>query len=245
LPVLFVWAWMEGRKRPAFFSTDRLVILSGLAFAGDLAFWHIAIFNTTMANATLLACLSPIWVLLLSNLVLGERVTRAMFGGIIICVLGALLLVGGGLVAAPERIWGDIAGFITSLFFATYILTFRLARRSTDVKAATLTYHSTLVTAAVLLVVAIISGENFIPATLGGAIALLALGIVSQAAGQGLLAVAIGSLSAAFSSLVIFMEVVAAAFLGWAFFGEHLTGYQAAGGALILAGIFMARPRKA
>ncbi|MEN0088650.1 MAG: EamA/RhaT family transporter, partial [Pseudomonadota bacterium] len=42
LPVLFVWAWAESRQRPALFSTNRLVMLSGLAFAGDLAFWHIA-----------------------------------------------------------------------------------------------------------------------------------------------------------------------------------------------------------
>ncbi|MEO0635040.1 MAG: DMT family transporter [Pseudomonadota bacterium] len=244
LPVLFIWAWVESRQRPAFFSTNKLVVLSGLAFAGDLAFWHIAIFNTTMANATLLACLSPVWVLLLSNWVLGEHVTRAMFGGIVICIAGALLLVGGGIVAAPERLWGDLAGLITSFFFATYILTFRFARRTTDVKPATLTFHSSVITAAALLVIALVSGETFLPTTIGGAIALLALGIISHAGGQGLLAVAIGSLSAAFSSLVIFMEVVAAAFLGWAFFGEHLTAYQAAGGALILAGIFMARPRK-
>jgi drug/metabolite transporter (DMT)-like permease len=245
LPVLYVWAWLETRKRPALASTNRLVVLSGMFFAGDLAFWHLAIFNTTMANATLLACLTPIWVSLLSGIVLKEHVSPVQFAGVAICVVGALMLVGGGIVADPDRLFGDICGLITSFFFASYLLAFRMARRDGVARPATLTYHSSIVTAVILFGIALISGENFIPTTVLGAVALLALGFVSHAGGQGLLAVAIGSLSAAFSSLVIFMEVVAAVILGWAFFGEHLAWYQSLGGALILAGIVVARPRKA
>ena len=59
----------------------------------------------------------------------------------------------------------------------------------------------------------------------------------------GLLAVALGSLSAAFSSLVIFIEALAAAILGWLVLSEHLTPLQFLGGALILAGVWVARPK--
>jgi drug/metabolite transporter (DMT)-like permease len=58
-----------------------------------------------------------------------------------------------------------------------------------------------------------------------------------------LLAIALGSLPATFSSLVIFLEAVAAAALGWIVLGERLSLVQAVGGLLILAGIFIARPR--
>ncbi|MCO5134608.1 MAG: EamA family transporter [Phyllobacteriaceae bacterium] len=54
---------------------------------------------------------------------------------------------------------------------------------------------------------------------------------------------ALGSLSAAFSSLVIFVEALAAAFFGWAVFGETLSPLQFAGAALILTGIWIARPK--
>jgi drug/metabolite transporter (DMT)-like permease len=50
-------------------------------------------------------------------------------------------------------------------------------------------------------------------------------------------------LPATFSSLVIFLEAIAAATFGWIFLGEALSPVQAIGGALILLGIFMARPR--
>jgi drug/metabolite transporter (DMT)-like permease len=72
---------------------------------------------------------------------------------------------------------------------------------------------------------------------------LLALALVSQVGGQGLLAFALGSLPATFSSLVIFLEAVAAAALGWIALGETLTPIQALGGLLIVVGIFIARPR--
>ena len=51
---------------------------------------------------------------------------------------------------------------------------------------------------------------------------LVALALVSQVGGQGLLAVALGTLPATFSSLVIFLEAIAAAAFGWVVLGEAL-----------------------
>jgi drug/metabolite transporter (DMT)-like permease len=62
-----------------------------------------------------------------------------------------------------------------------------------------------------------------IPQTLQGIAALLAMSYISHAGGQGLLAVALGRLPAVFSSLVIFLEAIAAAVFGWAILGEELT----------------------
>jgi drug/metabolite transporter (DMT)-like permease len=82
-----------------------------------------------------------------------------------------------------------------------------------------------------------------LPRSGAGLANLLALALVSQVAGQGLLAVALGSLPATFSSLVIFIEAIAAAAFGWIFLGEALGTLQFMGGILILAGIYIARPR--
>jgi drug/metabolite transporter (DMT)-like permease len=84
-----------------------------------------------------------------------------------------------------------------------------------------------------------------LPHTLQGVAALTAIALVSHAGGQGLLAVALGRLPPVFSSLVIFLEAVVAAICGWIALGEALTLVQALGGALILLGIWTARPRPA
>jgi drug/metabolite transporter (DMT)-like permease len=58
-----------------------------------------------------------------------------------------------------------------------------------------------------------------------------------------LLSVALGALPATFSSLVIFLEAIAAAAFGWMLLGEALGWAQTLGGLFILAGIWVARPR--
>ncbi len=55
---------------------------------------------------------------------------------------------------------------------------------------------------------------------------------------------ALGRLPAGFSSLVIFLEAIAAALLAWLVLGEALGPLQGLGGGLILAGIAVARPRR-
>ena len=61
---------------------------------------------------------------------------------------------------------------------------------------------------------------------------------------ETLLAYALGHLPAAFSSLVLFIEALAAALFGWILLAEPVSAIQAAGGAMILAGIYLARPRR-
>ncbi|MDA8870002.1 DMT family transporter [Rhizobiaceae bacterium] len=246
LPALLIWAIIEQRRagRPLFKALrfDRAVLLAGLFFVGDLTFWHVAILNTTIANATLLSCLAPVWVVLLSGTFIGEPVDRRVFYGLALCLVGAAFLIGENMALAPERLKGDLAGVATSFFFGLYFLAMRVARRTHS--AGTATFLSACITASGLLIVALIGGGPMWPQTTEGVQALLALSLFSQVIGQGLLSVALGALSAAFGSLVIFVEALAAAVLGWAVLDETISLVQAAGGALILSGIWIARPRK-
>lgn len=250
LPLLYLWARASRTADSpsiADHARRRSVLLAGLFFAGDLLFWHVAILHTSIANATFLACLAPIWVALLSRATLEEAVSRRTLQGLGVCLPGAGLLIlssGTGTGAGAGGHWlGDLYGIATSFFFGLYFLAVRSARR--HMSAGDSTFLSSMVTAAILLVAALGAGEGFIPATWKGAGNLVALGVISHAGGQGLLAVALGILSASFSSLVIFVEAIAAAVFGWAFAGEPLSLLQVAGGLLILLGIWVARPRPA
>ena len=93
--------------------------------------------------------------------------------------------------------------------------------------------------------VAVLFEPHILPQTWQGAAALLAMAWVSHAGGQGLLVFALGRLPAVFSSLVIFLEAMAAALFGWALLAEPLSLPQALGGALILVGIWADRAAKA
>lgn len=243
LPFLAAWALTEPRECRAMFSTDRAVVLSGLFFASDLFFWHLSIFATTVANATFIATMAPVWVAFGAWLVFRERISRVNFLGLALCLIGGAALIGQSYSFAPARLVGDGYALVTSLFFGLYMLAISNARTRLKIGAGSLAFMSAAITAACLFAVAMLFETNFMPRSLNGWLTLLSLAIISQVLGQGLLAVALGRLPATFSSLVIFLEAVGAAALGWLVLSEALGQLQLFGGALILLGIWVARPR--
>lgn len=245
LPFLAVWALSEPKETRAMFSADRAVLLSGLFFAGDLFFWHLSILATTVANATFIATMAPVWVAFGAWVVFREKISQANFMGLALCLIGGAALIGQSYSFAPERLLGDGYALVTSVFFGLYMLAVSNARTRLKIGAGSLAFMSAAVTCAVLFVVAMLLETNFMPRSLNGWLTLLSLAIVSQVLGQGLLAVALGKLPATFSSLVIFLEAVGAAALGWLVLNEALGAVQLFGGALILFGIWIARPRTA
>jgi drug/metabolite transporter (DMT)-like permease len=250
LPVLYAWMRVEEARAagppdlsPRFTAP---VVATGLFFAADLFFWHLAILNTTVANATFFATTAPVWVVIFGWLVYRRRVSSAALAGLGLCLLGGLALVGQSFALAPGRLVGDGLAEMTAVFFGAYFLAVEKARERH--RAARATFYMSTIAAAILAVVAlgatVFLGQRFLPLDVRGWAVLIALGWVSHVGGQGLLAVALGSLPAMFSSLVIFLEALAAAGLGWLVLSEAVTLLQALGGLVILAGIWIARPRE-
>ncbi|MDX7953342.1 EamA family transporter, partial [Lichenihabitans sp. Uapishka_5] len=110
--------------------------------------------------------------------------------------------------------------------------------------AARVTFEMSLVTAAILFVVALTLEDTILPRSAGGVVALVSLSLVSHAGGQGLLSFALGLLPAVFSSLVIFLEAIAAAIAAFVVLGEPISALQTSGGLLIVIGIWVARPSR-
>ena len=243
LPLLYVWMRFEERDTapPRRFSTPAL--LAGLAFSGDLFFWHLSIVTTNVANATFFATTAPVWVVLFGWLLFKARASANVLAGLGLCLCGGALLVAESLQISARSALGDLYGLATGVFFGLYFLAVQAARRRAS--AAQVTFEATAVTAAILLVVAIALEPRLLPRSNSGLAALLAMAWVSHAGGQGLLSVALGRLPAAFSSLVIFLEAIAAASFAYLILGEPVSEFQALGGVAILLGIFVARPRAA
>jgi drug/metabolite transporter (DMT)-like permease len=243
LPLLYAWMRIEERKAPADAPRARFskaTILAGLVFTGDLLVWHLAILKTTVANATFFATMAPLVVVLVVWLALRQKVSRSTFIGLGLCLLGGAALIGQSMQADPARLTGDLFGLATAFFFGLYFIAASKARKTAG--AARVTFEASLITAALLFIVAFLFEPRLIPQTWQGAASLVAMSYVSHAGGQGLLSIALGSLPPVFSSLVIFLESIAAAVFGWVILGESLTLIQAFGGALILMGIWVARP---
>ena len=118
LPIVYAWMRIEERpgssERPLVFFS-RASILAGLAFTGDLFFWHLSILRTTVANATFFAAGAPLFVILITWLVLKQRIQTGTVVGLLICLAGGAALIGQSLQVHPDRLQGDLFGIATAL----------------------------------------------------------------------------------------------------------------------------------
>lgn len=247
IPVFWVWAAVEGRRhrqseleRTRFRRSDLwLMVFAGAVFAANISAYAWAVHLTSVANASLLSNLAPIFVALASFLLFGERVSRGFIAAMAAAIVGVTILVSDKLALGRSELLGDALGVFSSLAFAFYLMAvgrLRLRRRSSTVMAS-----AVVVTALALLALSVATGESLWPGTLYGWADLLALALVSHALGQGLLAVALAHVSATFSAVSLLTLPVTAALYGWLFFGEPLSLDQAIGAPIVLASILAAR----
>ena len=243
LALPFLWAWMLAESRPAAAPANaarerRLMTLAGLFFAGDLAVWHWSIVLTSVAAATLLANLAPIFVTLAVWLLFRQRPTLPFTCGLAVGITGVALLVGADVRLSGMALLGDVLGVITAMFYAAYQLTVTRLRSTTA--TSRIMAWSSLVMAAALLSIALVSGEQFLPVTAAGWAKVTALALIAQVAGQSLIAYAMAHLPPRLSSVGLLLQPVMAALFAWALLGETLGAFQIVGGIMVLVGIRIA-----
>jgi drug/metabolite transporter (DMT)-like permease len=244
LPPLWLWAMVERRLQsappePANWKDIGLLALTGLAYGGDLAFWHWSVRYTTVANAILLSNLTPILVTVASFFLFGERFSRLFILGVVLGVGGAAILVMQSTSLGGHSVLGDAFGLITAFFYTAYLMA--AARVRARQSTAVVIGWSSLVAALPLLLLAWAMGEDFVAETWRGWLILLGLGVICQAAGQGMIVHALAHLPAAFASIVLLLQPAIAIALAWALLDEPLRPLQSLGVAVIVAGIVCAR----
>jgi len=243
LPVLAVMAVMVGGGRTARFTPALIAIvaLSGLLFAADLASWHLGIVRTKLANATLFgnstSLIYPIYGFIIARLWPSLREG----GALALAAVGALLLMGRSYELSPEHLTGDLLSLLAGIFYTVYFIA--IARARAALAPLPLLAASTLASALPMLGFALAMGETLWPTDWRP---LIALALVSQVVGQGLMVYVLGRLSPLVIGLGLLSQPVIAATIGWLWFGETLGAVDLAGAALIALALVLVRaPTKA
>jgi drug/metabolite transporter (DMT)-like permease len=215
-----------------------------LGFAGAFAFGNWGIRLSTATNAALLITVEPISLILLSPLVLGERLTRREVVGVMLTLLGATVIVVNGIpgvsVALAPHWRGDLLLVLSGLAYASYSLFARdvLARH----RALPVTAWSILWGTAAMVPFATaewLAGDRpewTWPVVLG----TLYLGLVITALGYLLWNWALERVEAPRVAIFLNIQPLVGALLGALWLHETLTPFTVAGGLLILAGVHVA-----
>lgn len=248
LPVLGLWMGLEQRRPGRTVATTGALLpiaLAGLFFGIDVVLYNASLGFTTIANASLLGNLSPVAVVLGGWLLFSQRPSRRILGALALAVAGAMMLVLPKFTAttapapAPAGLFGDSLAIAAAISYAAYIMAISRARDRAE--PGRISLIASAICAVFCLVTAFALGETTMPASLQGWLAVIALGLVSHAMGQGLITLALGHYGASAASLVMVWPAMVAVLAAWALFGEQPSPVQAFGGIAILAAVLMVR----
>lgn len=226
---------------------SKMALWAGVFFALDLGFWHYGIHYTSVTNATVLSNLTPVVVTAFAWIFLKQRPKALFLVAVAAAVGGAWLMAiekgGGKLVNQPL---GDLLSVFTALWYSLYFLSMAEGRKTETTSA--LMFWVSVTGAPLILIAALLLREPIFPTSALGWGALVGLGLM-HVTGQGSIAWAMGRLPTSTASVVVLIQPIVAAYLGWIPFAEPIGPLQALGAAVTLAGVVLAqwasRPRPA
>lgn len=232
------WVLVSGSPRPTVLQTRDLLFVGALLHGVYLGSVFTAIWLGVEAGiAALIVCLQPILSALLARWMLGERMTRVQWAGLLIGLLGAALVVsrklGDGVGA-----WGGLALCVLGLFGIS-IATIYQKKHCADAPmraGAVVQYVGALV---VTVPLALIFETREINWTGEFVFALVWLVLVLSVGAVGLLMLLIQRGEASKVASLFFLVPPCTAVMAWALFGETLGLLAAFGVALTAVGVAM------
>lgn len=242
LPVLLVLALAERRRhgpRPG--GHRGLALLAGIFFAADLVFWHHSIAAVGAGLATVLANVQVVLVPLAAWLVLRERPDRRVVASVPVVLAGVVLISGvvGADAYGDDPALGVAFGLATAIMYSAFLLVFRAGIPDVRRPAGPL-FWATLASAVATLPAGAALGELELEPAWPAHGWLVALALTGQVLGWLLIAVALPSVPAALTSVVLTVQPVLAVVLAVLLLDESPSAVQLAGIAVVLAGILLA-----
>ncbi len=229
-----LWLLLPGARR----GYGRDLLPAALAYAGTLVCFVVATKLTTAAAAIFLQSTAPVWVLVLSPLLLGEPMRGRDLPYVLAAGVGlGLVFLGSRQAAAtaPDPALGNVVALASGLFFALLMLTLRRlaragARGDRSLQATVLgNVFACLACLPFALPVAAVAPRD-------GA-AILYLGVVQIGLAYWLFNRGLRDLPAIEVSLLVLIEPVLNPLWTWLLHGERPGALAIAGGAVMLAAL--------
>jgi drug/metabolite transporter (DMT)-like permease len=229
-------AFSEGRLSPA---GILWALLGGLFFALDLGLWASGVMLSGATTPTLLANMAPIWVGLGAMLFFREQLGFTFWGGLMLALAGAVIVLGVDLNRGVSLGLGSSLGLIASLFYGGYYLIMQRARAHLD--SITSFWIVTFCGTLALLLANVILGQRLTGYPPSTYFNFLGAGVVTQVIGYMAITYVLGHLPASFIAPVMLGQPVMTAVLAYPLLGEPLSPLQMVGGVGVLAGIYLVR----
>jgi drug/metabolite transporter, DME family len=217
---------------------SRGLLPAAAAYAATLVCFVTATKLTTSAAAIFLQSTAPIWVLVLSPLLLGEPVRRRDLPFMALAGLGLALVFLGSrdpAVTAPRPALGNAIALASGLAYALLMITMRRLARGGEAQDRTIA--AVMLGNALAFVVCLPAALPVTSATPGDALAIGYLGVVQIGVAYWLFTRGLRTLRAIEVSLLALLEPVLNPLWTWLLHDERPTALALTGGAVMLAAL--------
>ena len=230
-----------------------LALLSGLCLALHFAAWITSLEYTTVTSSVVLVATTPLWVALLSPITLKEPLTRVIWIGMVLVIVGSIIVglsdtctLNAGTFSCPtfqdfvtgEAFLGDMLALVGAWMAAGYVLIGRRLRAQMSLVPYIFLVYG--VAAVILITIMLVAGYSPWGYPPQAYFWLVLLAIVPQLLGHSTFNWALGFLPAAFVAITLMGEPIGSTVLAFILLKETPTAVKIFGAILILAGIFVA-----
>lgn len=257
--VLLPIAWLRAYDEIKALSRQAqgLLLLAGFFLALHFACWISSLRYTSVVSSVVLVTTTPLWVALVSPVVLKERVSVGVALGLGVALLGSTI-VGTSescqvtMIKFPffqlscqslrdimggEPLWGNFLALAGAWCAAGYLLVGRKVRVSLSLLSYTFAVYG--IAALFLWLGVLFTGQRFFGYSAATHIWMLMLAIVPQLIGHSSFNWALRYLPAAFVAVALLGEPVGSSLLTVIFLQETPTILEVLGGSLTLFGIYI------
>ncbi|GAB4566477.1 MAG: DMT family transporter [Anaerolineales bacterium] len=228
-----------------------LGVFSGIFLAAHFAAWITSLEYTSVASSVVFVATGPLWVALLSPILLKEHLSRTAIIGLILAVIGGAIIgladacvLENGLVCPAlgdilqgRAVWGNFLALAGAWAVTGYLIIGRKLRAGTSlVPYIFLVYGMAAITLVIIMFVSGSTPFGYKPSTYGWVFLLAA---IPQLIGHTTYNWTLKYLTATMVAVTVLGEPIGSATLAYFFLNETPSLATIAGGVLILAGIFV------
>ncbi|KFI04086.1 EamA family transporter [Bacillus spizizenii] len=219
-----------------------ILFLSGIALGGNWIFLYQAYDHTTLTNATLGYYFAPVFVMILSPMVLKEQLPIKKMVCIGVAIIGMLLIVGNGISASgTEDLLGIFFGLVAAAFYAALMLLNKFIHHMGRLE---ITIIQLGITALLLLpYVFFTEGFGILGVSNSSVPFIIILGIVNTGIGFWLFFSGMQKLKGQSIAILSYVDPFVAILISAMILQEQMTIVQMLGGTLLLGSTFVSESK--
>ncbi|MEL7420121.1 MAG: DMT family transporter [Cyanobacteria bacterium J06555_3] len=222
------------------YRTKGLLILASASATASALLWAVSFAQTSIASSTVLRSLTPLFISFGAWLILKQRFNRQFLLGMTLAIFGGIAIGWNDLQLGDERLLGDGIALLSAALHGANILTAGYLRERGCTTDRILLWRCGA-GALMILPIVCLTKTQILPISPQGWLTVIALAVVCQTFGQGLLVFSLKQFSSSFVGVFALLKPIVTAFLAWIVFSEEVSISNAIALILILGGIYLAK----